>query len=152
MSLSRSDTTVMLFASASTLLAQEAPKPHLLRSPSRKPPDTRARTLNQGCMQSSPPFSRRRSPNRPSPNSIAIDCSANQSMTHGISRANCRQLRCVHTIAPTGGEGGHRKAEPVERPPHPDLLPASGGGIVISAKVGHFRLRTKLSEAPGGET
>jgi hypothetical protein len=93
-------------------IAQEAPKPHLLRSPSCEPPDTRARALNQGCMQGSPPFSRRRSPNRPSPNSIVIGCSANQPLTHGISLANWRQLRCVHTIAACGERATRHEGEP----------------------------------------
>ena len=59
------------------MIAQQPREPHLLRPSSGKSPDTRARPLNQGRMKGGPPFSRRRSPNRPSPNSIVTAASAN---------------------------------------------------------------------------
>src|SRR5439155_13438812 len=90
-------------ASRHRVIVQEARKPDLLRPPPRKPPDTRAGPLDKGRVQGGPPFSRRRSPNRPSPNSIATSTSANQQSIHGISPCNYRQSRCVHTIAPQGG-------------------------------------------------
>src|SRR5205085_3591746 len=83
-------------------IVQKAPKPHLLRPSAGKPPDTRAGPRNEGGMQGGPPFSSRRSPNRPSPHSIATSPSANQQLTHGITLANSRQQRCVHTIAARG--------------------------------------------------
>ena len=59
-------------------VAQETRELHLPRPPSAQPTDTATRLFNQGRMQDGPPFSRRRSPNRPSPNSNAIDTSENQ--------------------------------------------------------------------------
>jgi hypothetical protein len=59
----------------------------------RQPADTRPRPRHQRRMQNGPPFSRRRSSNRPSPYSIpAIGYSpANHQPTHGISRTTARQ-------------------------------------------------------------
>ena len=54
-------------------IVQKASKPHLLRPVTPEPADTTARLADKGCMKRSPPFSRRRSPNRPSPNSRIID-------------------------------------------------------------------------------
>src|SRR5580700_3812254 len=61
------------------LIAQKAREPNLLGAVPCKTPDPWARPSNQGLMQRCPPFSRRRSPNRPSPNSISIATSSNQS-------------------------------------------------------------------------
>ncbi len=97
------------FPGGHAIVAQEAREPHLLRPSSCKSPDTRARPLNQRRVQSRPPFSRRRSPNRPSPNSMPTAPSANQHSTHGISPPNYRQPGCVHTIAAKRGEVDPRR-------------------------------------------
>src|SRR5438067_6034744 len=55
-----------------SVVVQEAPELHLSCPPTRKALDTGAGALNEGSVQGDPPFSRRRSPNRPSPNSIDI--------------------------------------------------------------------------------
>src|SRR5436190_15079609 len=54
------------------LIAQNTPELHLARSAASQPPHGARAPLKQGLVQQGPPFSRRRSPNRPSPNSIAI--------------------------------------------------------------------------------
>src|ERR1700722_4688399 len=60
------------------VIAQKPRKPNLLGAVPCKTPDPWARSSNQGLMQRRPPFSSRRSPNRPSPNSIPIATSSNQ--------------------------------------------------------------------------
>src|SRR5204862_2034120 len=51
-----------------SVVVQEAPELHLSCPPTRKALDTGAGALNEGSVQGDPPFSSRRSPNRPSPN------------------------------------------------------------------------------------
>ena len=84
------------------LIAQETREPHFLGALTGQSSDAGAGPLNQGGVKVGPPFSRRRSPNRPSPNGIAMATSANQHLLHGISWATVRQPRCVHTIAVIG--------------------------------------------------
>src|SRR3981189_3893112 len=66
------------FVGSHCRVVKETPEPHLLRSTSRKPSDTTTRSLDEGRVEGGPPFSRRRSPNRPSPNSMAAISAANQ--------------------------------------------------------------------------
>ena len=55
-------------------IAQKAAELDLPRPSAGQPPDARTRLRHQRCVQQGPPFCRRRSPNRPSPNSTpAID-------------------------------------------------------------------------------
>ncbi len=109
-------------------IAQKAGKPHLLGSLPAKPSDTRTWPRHQRGMQRDPPFSRRRSPNRPSPNSIAIFISANHSQIHGISPRHPRQPQCVNAIAlKRGGRFALEKRQRLWLDPTP-TLPLSGGG------------------------
>jgi hypothetical protein len=56
-------------------VAEKTGEPHFLGPAASEAPDARTRTLNQGRMQSRPPFSRRRSSNRPNPNSMPMAAS-----------------------------------------------------------------------------
>ena len=76
-------------------IMQKAPKPHLLSAVASEPPHTTARPSNQGGMQRSPPFDRRRSPNRPRPNSGLTVPPANHHLIHAITPANRRQDVCI---------------------------------------------------------
>jgi len=72
-------------------IVQKTPEPHLLRPTSGKSPDPTAGPLNQGSVERDPPFSRRRSPNRPSPNSIDMPPLRESTSIHGISLPDFRQ-------------------------------------------------------------
>jgi hypothetical protein len=54
-------------------------------------------------MQIGPPFSRRRSPNRPSPYSIEAIASSRESMENSRNQPRDGSARCVNTIALKGG-------------------------------------------------
>src|SRR5258705_7770463 len=56
-------------------------------------------------MQGDPPFSRRRSPNRPSPNSIPATSFANQRSIQGISKVDFRQGAMCAYDSSACGEG-----------------------------------------------
>jgi hypothetical protein len=75
------------------MVAQEARELNLPRPCSRQPADTRAWPRHQRRMEGGPPFSRRRSPNRPSPYSIPVIgySRANHRLIHGITIAIARQ-------------------------------------------------------------
>src|SRR5580704_11946694 len=60
------------FCDTYLFIAQKPPEPNLLGSAPCKTSNAAAWTSNEGRMQQRPPFSRRRSPNRPSPISIDI--------------------------------------------------------------------------------
>jgi hypothetical protein len=87
------------------LIAQKAAELNFPRPVPRKPSNTRAWPSNQRIVQRHPPFSRRRSPNRPSPISSAIDQhSAQPTQAKRISLDRPLQQRCVHSIAGLRGE------------------------------------------------
>src|SRR5258708_7783957 len=86
-------------------------------------------------MQKGPPFSRRRSPNRPSPYSIPISTSASR-QPNSRNQSFPSNARYVNAIAPKGGEGRGEGGLSTEvtsidlalkpAPPHPDLSRSSG--------------------------
>src|SRR5204863_4151551 len=90
-------------------IAQEAREPYLLGATSGEPPDLTAGPLDKRSVEVGPPFSRRRSPNRPSPNSLVMAPPENHRPTQGISPANVGQSRCVHPTAAFAGRGEVRR-------------------------------------------
>ena len=82
------------------LVAQKTREPNLPCSVPGKPPNAGTRPTNEGRMQSRPPFSKRRSPNRPSPNAIVIrPSSASSPPARESVFADLSNKRCVHSIA-----------------------------------------------------
>src|SRR5258708_30578860 len=76
-------------------------------------------------MQGDPPFSRRRSPNRPSPNSIPATSFANQRSIQGISKVDFRQgAMCAYDSRLRGegrGEGASPQAQTRGEAPSPGI-------------------------------
>src|SRR4051812_24987196 len=87
------------FSDTYPFVTQKARELNFPRSAPRKPSNTRARPSNQRLVQRRPPFSRRRSPNRPSPVSSGIDRPPQHRPGKRISLRWPLQQRCVHSIA-----------------------------------------------------
>jgi hypothetical protein len=63
------------------------------------PPQHATRPLNQSIKKAGPPFSSRRSPNRPSPaTTVDMRCLPRINNAQGITTARLSQPRCVNTI------------------------------------------------------
>jgi len=88
-------------------------------------------------MEGGPPFSRRRSPNRPNPNSMAAP-PLRTTILNGISPLKSRQLKCVHTTAACGerssrivrceaGEGDYPRVRVLGGSPSPRPSPRKSG-------------------------
>src|SRR5262249_37086067 len=87
-------------------IAQKSVELNLAAPLASQSPDARARLFHQGSMQQSPPFSRRRSPNRPSSNPVSTRPSLTNHLHQGVSLHNPGQPRCVHVIAAFAGMTG----------------------------------------------
>jgi hypothetical protein len=127
-------------------VAQKTSEPHLLGSVPCKASNARARTANEGRMQRRPPFSRRRSPNRPSPISIDIrPPSANPIPTGNQSPPTSATKMCAFD----SGSPGRARRKP--------LKPLRGEGRSVSAEpvcscafaLCILHMRPRVQRAPG---
>jgi hypothetical protein len=78
-------------------------------------------------MQIGPPFSRRRSPNRPSPYSIEAIASSRESMKNSRNQPRDGSARCVNTIALSGGGIAESVVLSPMRWPSPTRVPQGEG-------------------------
>src|SRR5262249_30065323 len=84
-------------------IAQKPMELNLTAATPSQPTDPRARLFHQGSVQQRPPFSRRRSPNRPNSKTASTLPSGTNHFHQGVSLYNSGQQRCVHVIAAKAG-------------------------------------------------
>ena len=96
-------------------IAQKTRKLHLARSAAAEPPNACRAPLKQGLVQQGPPFSRRRSPNHPKPNSIVIPNPANHPMDPRNQSPHIAATTMCAFDSPERGRtgGGRARIEPL---------------------------------------